>query len=241
VKLPVLLTFLLGFSTSAALGADPPAPPPRADETELRPKPVNPTPLKTLDEAVNRGVAFLLKDQNKDGSWGTAQRTKELNIYTPVPDGHMAYRCAVTALCIMALIEIGGDSPAVLKSLERGEKWLLENLPELRRSSADVLYNIWGHAYGIQALVRMHLRLPGDHARQRAIEKLIRDQMGFLARYESVDGGWGYYDFRVGSQRPATDSTSFITATALIALYEAKELGVVPPDKLVVFQSSIDT
>ncbi len=117
--------------------------------------------------------------------------------------------------------------------MERGEQWLLANLPQLRRSSADVLYNVWSHAYGIQALVRMYHRLPEDEARQRRIQGLIKDQIALLARYESVDGGWGYYDFRVGAQRPATDSTSFITATALIALYEAKGIGILVPEKLI--------
>src|SRR5262249_49256845 len=52
-------------------------------------------------------------------------------------------------------------------------------------------------------------------------------------RYESVDKGWGYYDFRVGSKRPATDSTPFMTAAVLVALHEAQGIGVKVPEKLV--------
>jgi hypothetical protein len=178
-------------------------------------------------------VAFLLKDQNRDGSWGTPTRTKDLNIYAPVPDAHHAFRAGVTALCVSALIEAGGESTDVRRAVERGEAWLMDNLPKLRRSSADALYNIWGHAYGIQALVRMHRRLPGDRERRRKIEDLIRGQMELLQRYESVDGGWGYYDFRARTQRPATDSTPFMTATVLIAFYEAKGIGVTAPPRLV--------
>jgi hypothetical protein len=95
-----------------------------------------------------------------------------------------------------------------------------------------VLYNIWSHIYGIQALVRMHQRLP-DPERRKKLEELIRGQIGFLIRYESVDKGWGYYDFRIGSQRPATDSTSFMTAAALVALREARDIGVAVPEKLI--------
>src|SRR5262249_45173478 len=50
---------------------------------------------------------------------------------------------------------------------------------------------------------------------------------------ERGDKGWGYYDFRVGSRRPATDSTSFMTAAALVALREAKDIGIEVPDKLI--------
>src|SRR4029077_16633363 len=140
---------------------------------------------------------------------------------------------AVTALCLSALIETGGTGEDIHKAVNRAESWIFDNLPKVRRANADTLYNIWSHAYGIQALVRMHKRLPQDAQRCRQIEDLIRNQMGYLARYESVDGGWGYYDFRVGSQKPATDSTSFMTATVLIALKEAKDIGIEPDAKVV--------
>jgi hypothetical protein len=78
----------------------------------------------------------------------------------------------------------------------------------------------------------MHARLPGDAKRRRKIEEMIREQMDFLSRYESVDGGWGYYDFRVGSQKPATDSMSFVNAAVLVAFHEAKAIGILPPEKI---------
>jgi type 1 glutamine amidotransferase len=103
----------------------------------------------------------------------------------------------------------------------------------VKRATPEALYNVWAHAYGIQALVRMHRRLPGDKERQKKIEDLIRLQMDYLARYESVDGGWGYYDFKIGSQRPAVDSTPFTTAAVLVALHEANQIGIKPPEKLI--------
>jgi hypothetical protein len=179
----------------------------------------------------------LLADQNPDGSWGSAERTKGLNIYAPVPGAHHAFRAAVTSLCVSALIEVDGDSDAVRQAIDRGEAWLVKHLPSLRRANDDALYNVWGHAYAIQALVRLHGRLSSDTAstdtqRRDKIKSLIADQIGFLARYESVDGGWGYYDFRVGAQRPTSASTSFTTATALVAFHEARTIGVATPEKL---------
>jgi hypothetical protein len=224
---------VLAFSTWVGTAAPPEKSVPAIIQNHPRPKPIEaPTP-QAIAATMDRGIAFLLKDQNKDGSWGTPTRTKQLNIYTPVPDGHQAYIGADTSLCVMALIEAGGQSSEVQKAIERGENWIMTNLPQLRRSSADVLYNVWGHAYGIQALVRMYHRLPDDEARRNKIVALIKEQIALLARYESVDGGWGYYDFRAGTQRPATDSTSFITATVLIALHEAKGIGVPVPERLI--------
>jgi hypothetical protein len=218
---------MCGCLASFAPAEDKPAQP------NLRPKPLeHPPSAQDIDGSIRRGVEFLLRDQNPDGSWGTPNRTKDLNIYAPVPDAHIAFRSAVTALCVAALIETGDHSPATIHAIERGETWLMANLPGVRRATADTLYNIWSHLYGIQALVRMHGRLPDDKARQAKIESVIRGQYDLLRRYESVDGGWGYYDFRVGAQHPATDSTSFMTAAALVAFHEAKSIGLPPDDKI---------
>jgi hypothetical protein len=228
---------LLGtlWSALAPAWADnvPPATPAPDRLAAPRPKQVEPPPPEALTSAIRRGVAFLVADQNKDGSWGTPHRTKELNIYAPVPDAHYAFRTADTALCVMALLEAGGDSDAVRNAVARGEAWLFDNLPALRRSSADALYNIWGHAYGIQALAAMHSRLPTDEPRRQRIETLIRQQYDYLTRFQSIDGGWGYYDERIGAQRPTTDSTSFMNGAVLVALHAAKQIGVPPPEKLV--------
>lgn len=217
--------------------ADPPkADPPKAEEPEkvvnLHPPEPKPISVEELEASIRKGVEFLLADQNKDGSWGSAERTKDLNIYAPVPGAHHAFRTAVTALCVMALIEAGGKSPAVLKAVERGEDYLLRELGKTRRATPDAIYNVWTHAYGIQALVRMHARLPDDKERRNKIEELIKDQFEWLKRYESTDGGWGYYDFGAGTQRPNASSTSFVNGTVLLAFHEAKGLGLEPPVKV---------
>lgn len=191
-----------------------------------------------IEDAIDRGVAFLLKDQNTNGSWGSPHNTKGLNIYAPNPvTTHKAFRAAVTAMCVSALIESGhpDKSPAALKSLERGESWLLEELPSIRRATPDAMYNVWTHGYGIQALVHMHKRAKaaGSAEKIKKIESLIYQQIDRLQRYESIDGGWGYYDFRVGTKRPASSSISFTTATVLVAFHEAEKIGIDVPDKLV--------
>src|SRR5262249_22134081 len=138
----------------------------RADEKPPRPKPVPAPAPEAIDSSIKRGIGFLLKDQNQDGSWGTPNRTKGLNIYAPVPDAHVAFRAAVTALGVSALIDVGSPTTNedVKKAVERGENWLFANLPAVHRSSADALYNVWSHIYGIDALVRMYDRLPNDTA-----------------------------------------------------------------------------
>jgi hypothetical protein len=107
----------------------------------------------------------------------------------------------------------------------------LENLPQLRRANPTAIYNVWGHAYGIQTLAAMCRQLPEGSTQRSNLLHLIQGQIDLLRHYESVDGGWGYYDFRVGSQRPASSSTSFVTATVLIAFQRAREVGAeIPAD-----------
>ena len=204
----------------------------------LHPKAPEPVADGDIKAAIGRGVAFLLKDQNIDGSWGSPERTKDLNIMAGI-GSHHAFRAAVTALCVSALIEVsarGGpvaDPAAVKRAIERGEDFLLRELPLVRRDEPALIYNVWSHAYGIQALVRMHGRLPHDAARRAQIAELIRGQFDRLARYESAEGGWGYLDFGAGTQRPDSYSCSFVNATVLVAFHEAKQIGLSPPEKLV--------
>ena len=210
----------------------------KARNVDLHPKPPVPVGESEITAAVERGLAFLLKDQNIDGSWGSPERTKDLNISAGI-GSHHSFRTAVTSLCVSALIEVsaGGsslkDRTAVGRTIERGEEFLCRELPLVRRDDAMLIYNIWAHAYGIQALVRMHGRLPNDTARRARIEELIRGQYDRLTRYEAAEGGWGYYDFGAGTQRPNSDSCSFVNATVLVAFHEAKQIGVSPPEKLV--------
>ena len=145
----------------------------------------------------------------------------------------------MTALCVSALIELSSprttlsNADAVRRAIESGEEFLFRELPQVRRDDpACLIYNVWAHAYGIQALVRMHGRLP-EKARRARIEELIRGQYDRLARYESAEGGWGYYDMGAGTQRPNSYSCSFVNATVLVAFHEARQLGVLPPEKLV--------
>ena len=192
---------------------------------------------KTVEGAIRSGIHFLLTDQNENGSWGSARHTKGLNIYAPVPGAHQAFRAAVTAMSVSAIIESGlADHPGrEADALNAGEKFLIKELPRVRRATADAIYNVWTHAYGIEALVKMYWRTPeSDSHRREQIRDLISGQVDRLDRYESVDGGWGYYDFNIGAATPSSSSTSFVNAACLVALWEAKKIdGVKIPEKLV--------
>ena len=232
---------LLAFALAAGLmAADPPkSPAPKKKEPNYAKVPrlpdAKPPGDAKVSKSIERGVYFLVENQNKNGSWGSPRNTKGLNIYAPTYQSHYAFRLAVTALCTSALIETGGDNLRTREAIADAEKYLLENLPKLRRATADAMYNVWAHGYGLQALIRLRARALAakDVAKVKRIEAVIAQQFDRLNRYESVDGGWGYYDFRAGTKKPASRSISFVNATVLVAFHEAKEAGIEPPKHLV--------
>ena len=145
-----------------------PAKPPPLAEQGPRPKPV-PTPSAAeIDASIKRGIEFLLTHQNKNGSWGSADINRPGEIYAPVPGSHQAFRAAVTAMDISALIETDEDDPRVVKALDRAEAWLFENLPHVRRATPDCFYNVWTHAYSPAS--------PGEDAGPQAGRRRAREK-----------------------------------------------------------------
>ena len=92
--------------------------------------PASPCSLKSkIENSLEKGCDFLLETQNDDGSWGSARKTKGLNIFAPVPGSHHAFRLAVTALSMSALLEIKSGDGNYSTCIEKGENYLLEKLP----------------------------------------------------------------------------------------------------------------
>src|SRR5207302_1332441 len=60
-----------------------------------------------ISSSIARGVHFLVKDQQPDGSWGTGTQTNGFEVYSMVPGSMDAYRIGASALCVMALREAG--------------------------------------------------------------------------------------------------------------------------------------
>ncbi len=178
---------------------------------------------ETIDAAIARGVDFLIADQNPKGSWGGPTRTKGLNIYAPLPGAHHAFRAGASGLALSGLIDSGDTRPAAREAIRKGGGWMAEHLPKLRRADQTTTYNVWGHAYGLRALTRLH-RTATEETDKARWKNLARQQIELLNRYEDVNGGWGYLDLFDGlmTRRPSGEPTSFTTATVLLAMDEAR-------------------
>ena len=78
------------------------------------------------------------------------------------------------------------------------------------------LYNVWSHCYGLQALHRMHEISSYSEDRQKKLRSNGATNQN-VQTYESIDGGWGYYDFNAQTKQPSGSSISFVNATGLVA------------------------
>lgn len=179
-----------------------------------------------VQQSIDRGVEYLLENQRKTGAWGAATNTKDLNIYAPIPGAHDGFRMATTSLCISALlaVETAGNAE-VQTAVDRAEAWLMEQLPSLKRATSDAIYNCWAHTYSIDALLALRERQGVSADKRNQLDRLIVSQLKMLDTYESVDGGWGYYDFRYGGRKPTSSSTSFLNGAALVTLKNAEDAG----------------
>lgn len=173
-------------------------------------------------DAVARGRDFLVASQNPDGSWGTGRDTTDFDVMAMVPGSHDAFRVGATALCVLALRELGER-----KASERGLQYLAA-YDGARRANRMELYNVWAHTYALQAMARAW-KEEGRPEYKEAAQRHLRH----LERYETFVGGWNYYDFEAGTQTPSMEPTSFGTAAGLVALQEAKAAGIEVPEKLV--------
>ena len=200
--------------------------PPEIDPIE------GPTPSQ-IDRAIDQGVKFLVRTQNPDGSFGSHVSKRIGEIYAPLPGSHHAFRAATTSLSVSSLIECRGDDPEAKKSIADAQKWMLKNFRRVKRAQGDTIYNVWAHAYGIQALVKLRKHNEGDEKVIAEIDDLLKHQVGMLEKYESIDGGWGYYDFNAQGRKPTGSSISFVNGTVLVAFREAADVGIPIPQKIV--------
>ena len=187
-----------------------------------------------LENAITRGVDFLVTHQNKDGSFGSAHKTKGLNIFAPLPDAPQAFHMGSSSLALHGLLESQDKRPKTLQAIARGEKWLLENLPKTRNYNRAATYNIWAHAYGLRALASLyrHHEAPEKRAEYKRQAEI---QIAKLTQQEDINRGWGYYDMDdIKTAKPSGMITSFTTATCLLAMHDASQtMGIQLPTNII--------
>ena len=95
---------------------------------------------KAVEEAIQGGVAFLLENQNKDGSWGGVRNATMTSSF-----GNVAtYKCwtvGTTALATLAMLELGSGKEAE-RATDRGLDFLMAHANLKRPADWDVDFKV---------------------------------------------------------------------------------------------------
>ena len=183
---------------------------------------------------IERGVTFLLEDQNSEGSWGGPREA----VYTFTgtvwsnPETHRCWKVGTTGLCCLALLEAGRTEES-LQAADQAVDYLIEHAAVRRPSEWDTM-NSWAYMYGAQALARAYVdpRYADTPRRERCRqtgELLLRK----LAECQALNGGWGYLEFDAPRTRHQQWATSFTTAAAIVAMEDARQAGFAVDDDVV--------
>ena len=198
---------VLGLAAAPALAQAGRALPPLVDEK--------------IEQAIARGRDFLVRTQNRDGSWRGS-------------GGYGVYPTAMTALAGMALLG-SGSTPT------RGAHWrpvrkavdylvgaaqpdgLITALVEEGRS-------MYGHGFATMFLAQVY-GMEEDRERQERLHRLLTKAVELIARAQSSYGGWYY------TPDSNADEGS-VTVTQMQALRACRSAGIAVPAKTV--QSAVD-
>jgi hypothetical protein len=197
------------------------------------PSKAEPTPEeRELRKTASDAVAWLVTNQNADGSFGTHESPRPIEVLADVPGSHQAFQVATTALVVDALDGCPVESEAKERAADRGIDFLLGHF-DVKRPSGMEHYNVWSFGYALQCLGDRLIARPGDpraEAMRAACARLVEK----LGVYQTLDGGWGYLSLNgIATFQPSDTSMSFTTATILVGIERAKRAGIAVPEKLV--------
>ncbi|MFT5304414.1 MAG: hypothetical protein ACI814_005242, partial [Mariniblastus sp.] len=172
-------------------------------------------PSATFEESElwTRGVEFLLGMQGEDG--GFTDCDYDFGGIDSMPNVHVA----VTSLAAMALVQASQrqslPESTRMRAKQAVEKAIAYCMNEANIAKADRDEILWAYAYRLR-LVSRCLQLPEDSFdidRESLLES-HKTAVTALENVQSRGGGW-YHEY----------NNPFVTATALVALHEAKMAG----------------
>ena len=235
---------LAGFASACAGALDAfacshePAPPPPKQTAAIPPQasaPPRPEPTpeeRELEKNASESLAWMITNQNKEGSWGSHESPRPIEVLADVPGSHQAFQVATTGLSVVALDGYPTDTAEKTQAVDRAIDWLLDHF-DVKRASGMEHYNVWSFGYGLQCFGEHLLAKPGD-PRSEKIRAAAKRLVEKLAMYQTLDGGWGYLSLNgLPTFQPSDTSMSFTTATCMVGLERAKRAGIELPENLV--------
>ena len=192
-------------STLPLHAQDQPAPAAEADA-----KGDAPELTEAADLAIERGLQYLLKTQNPDGSWSN-------------PDGN--YHMAGTSLALMAFM-VKGHFPGFGRhgaALDRAKEFLLKKAEESSTGYAGGMYEHGLFTLALSELWGMTANTEDNKRIQTALERAVQ----VILRAQSPLGGWRY------TARPDAGQDTSVTAMVFVSLASARQAGILVPTETI--------
>ncbi len=167
-------------------------------------------------EAARKGLDWLARNQNRDGSWRSS------GTFGTVP-------VAMTSMAGLAFLASGSTptrgpyAPVVQKALH----FLLRNVHAsgLIATQPPEMSPMYGHGFAMLFLAEAY-GMEEDARKQAAIRRVLERAVRLTAAAQSMDGGWYY------SPTSQTDEGS-VTVTQIQALRACRDAGIPVPKKVI--------
>jgi hypothetical protein len=173
-------------------------------------------PKQPLDDAVDRGLQFLARNQDPDGHWSA---------------GYRGRNPAITALSVMAFLSSGhvpGEG-RYSETIRRGIDAVIRTQQPNGLIGADAYFEMYQHGICTLMLAEVVGMTDGkqaDEVRQR-LEKAVQVILRAQRSGGNHRGGWRYRAFQ------GDDGDISVTGWQLMSLRAAKNVGCdVPPDAI---------
>src|SRR5262245_50087444 len=165
--------------------------------------------------AIERGLRFLARTQNADGSWTSDAGQKVNEDYMVFPGGKNVPHVGVTALSILSFLAAGhvpGRGPYG-RAVDHAVDFLLSKV------SVDgfVMANqtrMYSHAFATLALAEVY-----GMSRNKSLRYSLEKAVDLTIKCQNQTGGWRYVPFTV-------DSDMSVTVCQLVALRAAMNVGI---------------
>jgi hypothetical protein len=198
-----------------------------------------PRPREPMDEAIDRGLAFLRQAQNRDGSWSAEPGFGRLGGFRAAPPAGATGDPAITALAVMAFLSAGkvpgeGADGAVV---ERGIRFVMARQQKGRPfSQGGMGGGTEMYCHGICTLLLAEAAGMTDGKLADELRLRLEDAVAVLLQGQRRNagpdtGGWRY-------QVNGPDADLSVTGWQLMALRAAKNVGCdIPAERI---QAAVD-
>lgn len=171
---------------------------------------------KKVDDAINRGLEFLAREQRRQGYWEV---------------GGGSYRIAMTALSGVALASEGSTTTRgrYARNISRAVDYLLDaSQPNGLIGFPDDYHYTYGHGFSMLFLSQVYGE-EEDVERRKNLKRVLENAVKFSGAAQTSKGGWGYVSAKDGND--FDEGSTCITQVQ--GLRACRNAGIVVPGEII--------